>query len=586
MPSSPASGWLRPRRIVLALVGLLLLCGLALAVQAWRAADALVDARSLARTLSSQLDKGDLAGARQTADRIASATGRARSSTGGPLWAAASHVPVLGRNAAAVRTSAEVLDVLASDSLPQLLELGQQVDSGDLRPRKGRIDLAAVERLAPSVRRTADRVDEPARRMAAVNPNGLIGPLGDLVKDLRARVADGRAAIDATADAFDVLPRMLGADGPRTYLLLVQNPAELRSTGGLPGSWAVLHARNGKLTMGRQGDANLFRTGRPPIRLTAEEQALFGRDLGADPRDINFTPDFPRVARIAAGLARAHGVTVDGVVAVDPIALSYVLLGTGPVDAGSGVQLNSGNTALLLLNEIYRTIQDPAAQNAFYEDAARRTFDALVAGQGNQLLAIRGLVLAAGQNRVLAWSKDPEVARVIGDNKLSGALPTDTGRTAQVGLYLNDGVAGKMDFYLRQSSDLVATSCDDGVQTLQLTATFRSVAPKSLAKGSVYVTGTGEYVPRGDILMNLRVFGPWQGSIRSLEVDGRPITVTGNRYKDRQVATVPVVLEPGGILTVTGTLRTGPGQTGDIRVTSTPGMELTRNPATYLSACD
>jgi hypothetical protein len=38
-------------------------------------------------------------------------------------------------------------------------------------------------------------------------------------------------------------------------------------------------------------------------------------------------------------------------------------------------------------------------------------------------------------------------------------------------------------------------------------------------------------------------------------------------------------------MTLTAVLRTGPGQTGDIRLTSTPGLELTRNPATYLSAC-
>jgi hypothetical protein len=379
---------------------------------------------------------------------------------------------------------------------------------------------------------------------------------------------------------------MLGADGPRSYLLLVQNPAEIRATGGLPGSWAVLHARQGRLTMGRQGDANLFRTGRQPIPLTPDEKAIYGSGFGADPRDINFTPDFPRVAQMAAALARAHGVRVDGVVAVDPVALAYVLQGTGPVDAGGGVQLNSGNAALLLLNTIYRTVQDPVAQNDFYNTAARRVFDALVAGQGNQLLAIRGLVLAAGQDRVLAWSGDPAVARVIGDHKLSGALPADTGRTAQVGLYLNDGVAGKMEFYLRQSTDLHATSCSGDRQTLQLSTTFRSVATRGLANGSVYVTGTGEYAPRGDILMNLRIFGPWHGAIESLEVDGRSITVTGNHQKGRQVATVPVTLPPGATMTLTATMRTGPGQTGDVRVTSTPGMQLTRNPATYLSACD
>ena len=40
---------------------------------------------------------------------------------------------------------------------------------------------------------------------------------------------------------------MAGADGPRDYLLVFQNNAEIRATGGLPGSWARLHAEDGKL---------------------------------------------------------------------------------------------------------------------------------------------------------------------------------------------------------------------------------------------------------------------------------------------------------------------------------------------------
>lgn len=587
MSPSPSAAWLRPRRIVLGLLGLLFLCLLAFAVQTWRAADALVDARSLGRTLTAQLNAGDLTGAEQTADRIKSATGRAKGSTGGPLWSIGAHVPVLGHNVAAVRTSAEVTDVIARESLPRLLALASAVESGELRPRNGRVDLAAVAKFAPSVRRAASAVDDQAKRMEAIRTSGLLPPLDDLVGELRTRVADGTAAIDAAADAFDVLPRMLGGNGPQTYLLIVQNPAEIRSTGGLPGSWAVLHARNGKLTMGRQGDANLFATGRPPLRLTDEEKAIYGSDLGADPRDLTFLPDFPRVAQMAAALARAHGVHVDGVFAVDPLALGYVLAGTGPVSIGNGTQLSAGNASTVLLNTVYLLVNDPKKQNDVFAQAARKVFDALVTGRGDQVRAIRGLVLAAGQDRVLAWSNDPTVARVIGDNKLSGSLPTDTGKTPQVGIYLNDGVAGKMEYYLRYSSEVKATSCSDDAQTLRLTTTLRSVAPKNLAStSSVFVTGTGQYAARGDILMNLRIYGPWGGSVDALQVDGKSITVTGNLHDGRQVATVPVLLSPGQSMTITGTLRTGHGQTGDTRLTSTPGMELTRNPATYPSACD
>jgi hypothetical protein len=366
----------------------------------------------------------------------------------------------------------------------------------------------------------------------------------------------------------------------------VQNPAELRSTGGLPGSWAVLHARRGKLTMGEQGSASLFGVGRPPLRLTSAERALYGSDLGADPRDLNTNPDFPRVAEMATALARAHGIKVDGVFAVDPVALGLVLRGTGPVTLTSGSVLNSANAAPMLLNTIYLTINDANLQNDFYEAAARKAFDALVAGQGDQVLAIRGLVLAAGQHRVLAWSDLPGAARAIGENSLSGAIPRDTGTTPQVGVYLNDAVAGKMDYYLRQSTVLKATGCDGaGVQRLQMSSTFRSTAPADIARYPVWVVGTGAYAPRGQILMNLRIYAPWHGSIESIEVDGRPVTVTGNLHDGHQVGLVTLRLGPGQSMTVTTAMLTGPGQTGDVRVTSTPGMELVQNPASYPTAC-
>ena len=49
------------------------------------------------------------------------------------------------------------------------------------------------------------------------------------------------------------MPSMLGANGTRRYLLLVQNNAEIRPTGGIAGSFAILKADKGKLSMGKQG---------------------------------------------------------------------------------------------------------------------------------------------------------------------------------------------------------------------------------------------------------------------------------------------------------------------------------------------
>ena len=91
---------------------------------------------------------------------------------------------------------------------------------------------------------------------------------------------------------------MLGADGPRTYLMLFQNNAELRATGGIPGSFATITARNGKISLGRQGDAGTIgRFDAPPIPLTPDERALFGLNLGPLSPGRQLHPGLPAVGR-------------------------------------------------------------------------------------------------------------------------------------------------------------------------------------------------------------------------------------------------------------------------------------------------
>ncbi len=58
--------------------------------------------------------------------------------------------------------------------------------------------------------------------------------LGDHVRG--DRLAKVSLTTATAARAVRLLPPMLGADGPREYLLLVQNNAEQRATGGIPGS--------------------------------------------------------------------------------------------------------------------------------------------------------------------------------------------------------------------------------------------------------------------------------------------------------------------------------------------------------------
>lgn len=569
------------RRTVLALV---LLALVVLAWDTWRAVEGLSSLRSDSTAIGEHIRTGDVAGAREASARLQKHSRQARDATGGLLWTAASHIPLIGDNFGAVATAAEVADAIATHSMPTFLDLAQAVQSGDLKPHDGRFDPAAFAARYPAVRAAAIGVDGPADAMARVRSSDLVPILSGQIAEFQRRVVEGRAAADAAANAFQVMPEMVGGQGPRDYLLLVQNPAEIRSTGGLPGTWAVIHADDGKLTMTKSADAAVMASdGRPA--LTADEVALFGPSFWGDPRDITIDPDFPRVAAVAAQKLREQiGVDPAAVFSVDPIAMAYVLAGTGPVTLKNGTQLTAYNAAGFLLNGLYQGVPDRAARQEYNSEAAHGVFDALVHGNGNQTQAIRGLVTAALQHRVLAWSPDPVISKIIGAEQLTGALAGDSGTTPQVGLFLNDAVQGKPDFFLVQSESVRSLGCDDGVQKLELSASYRSSMPANAAALSEWVVGEGNVVPRGQIAVGAYVVGPFGGKVDYVEMAGA-FYAAATSLNGRPVAQLYFTLKPGDLISLKAIIHTAKGQTGDGKFTWTPGMELKSNPDGFASSC-
>ncbi len=576
------------RRIV---IGLVLVAVFALGVffwQAFSASRALLDARSDAENVKDRVSAADFDGANRALADLRDSTDVAHGQTDGILWDLGRKIPFLGRNIGAVQTASEVLDTATRINAPIALQLSQAVNEGRFRPVDGKIDLAEIERLTTDVRRAATSIDQAGRDLDEIRPGSLTFPFNDLVADLQEQVADARSAANATATAFDLLPGMLGKSGAREYLLMIQNPAELRSSGGLPGSLAVLRAAGGRLTMGWQGsagDINPFSG--PVVALPKDTEQQYGANMSADFRDINFTPDFAESAQIARVMVKQKlGIDVDGVLSVDPLALGYLMQGTGPVAVANGISLTASSVAPTLLNEVYRRIQDPVKQDEFFEGSARRIFDAVMGGQGDQQKAIRGLATAANEHRVLLWSADPAEQERLAPTAVGGLLPGGIGDRPQIGMYLNDTVAGKMDYYLEYRTSVAAVDCRrQGAQDLRASMALRSTMPISFRGLGPFVLGTGEFAPQGTIAFNLRIYAPAGGEVTSLNVDGETASITADQHNGRPVAFLPVTLKPGQESVITADIRTAPGQDGDAVFSFTPGMVSARNGVTITSAC-
>jgi hypothetical protein len=153
------------------------------------------------------------------------------------------------------------------------------------------------------------------------------------------------------------LRRVTGIPGGRDYLLIFQNDAERRPTGGFISSYAILRFRFGVplIDFGNVYDTKLIQPGTELPDPTAF--ALIDGPLypGHGLRDGNFDPDFPTSAR---ELIRLYQLgypeqTFDGVIAVDFTAFEHLLAAVGGVEI-DGQKFNSGN----LFHAVESAVQD------------------------------------------------------------------------------------------------------------------------------------------------------------------------------------------------------------------------------------
>lgn len=138
-------------------------------------------------------------------------------------------------------------------------------------------------------------------------------------------------SLRVATEARPAVEDLLGANGPRTYLLLFQNNHEMRATGGFIGSYGIVKINKGKIEKMfvddvYNPDGQLIDRVVPPLPI---------QKISADwsLHDSNWFVDFPVSARKAMDFyERTGGPTVDGVIAITPSMMEKFLKITGPVD--------------------------------------------------------------------------------------------------------------------------------------------------------------------------------------------------------------------------------------------------------------
>ncbi|WP_229051956.1 DUF4012 domain-containing protein [Aeromicrobium sp. Leaf350] len=575
------------RRGVLITVGSVLGLALAwLALQATLASLALTKAADQSAVLRAALVSGDQETAEAALDQLTLFADRAHDNSDGPLWWLAGRVPFIGDEARALTTISSGLSVAVHDALPPLMEISGDLEADSFTVRDSMIDPALFTSIAPALTRSADAYAPVVEEIADLDTSGLFGRFQRPVVTAQNQLLEVGNVLDSAARAADVLPRVLGTEGPRTYLVAVQSNAEVRPLGGVPGTWLLVQTDNGRISILETGSSSdLPPLDAPAAPLTAQETALYGTTVGTDFRNSMLNPDFPRSAELASSIfATIRGVQVDGVIAVDPVTLAYLLVGTGPIVASDGSVLTSENAVDVLLNQSYINFPDGAKQNAYFESTARAVFDVFTAGQGDPSTVLRGLATAAGERRVLVWFRDEALEDELGDDVIAGRFGPD-GDAPTVGVFLSDRTEAKLQYYLTSGTSVSSSSCEDDEQKLTVRTELRSTVPVDPSRLPLSVLGLSPYAPPGTMVLRVRAYTPSGGSVEAVEVDGAEVPFETQVSGDRLVAYVEVQLAPGATSDVRVRMTGGEGQTEDGRLLTTPGLQPGQTDVGFRTAC-
>jgi hypothetical protein len=545
-PASADAGRGRKRRRRLIVAAVLAVAGIWLALAGWqlvqarRHAQAGIDRLQDTRDLMgpAQLIRGEgLPGLRAARAELDQAADAADSPILTPLVA----VPFVGRQVRSVKdlsaSAAKVVDVGIDAMQRTSAEAAEPTQAGPERIALMR-SLGAIAADASAQLRDID-----------LGPNvGLIGPL----RDARDEFADDLGQVRTSMADLDVAAEGLAqfAEGPSRYLVLAANNAEMRAGSGMLLSAGVLDMRTGRFDLGEMTDTGLLLL--PPGAVPMAAGDLRDRWGWLQPNEewryLMMSPDFPASAELAARMWQARtGQAVDGVIALDPIALRALVEASGPVQV-DGKTIDAGNVVHELLLQQYVDFHgadvDPNQQAQSNE--ARREYSSAVARAIIDQLDVTGwdvpelvsdLSEAAEGRHILAWSSKPEQQRAWRAVGVSGRL-----KPSSVLVSLSNRAGNKIDQFLKVDADLTHRPVTDGTEvTIRLTVTNLTPADGL----NDFIAGPYPYsgFVRGEYRGILGVDVP--GYARDIRIDGTLHRVTSGKEGPSRVVAGDVQVMAG-----------------------------------------
>ncbi len=440
----------------------------------------------------------------------------------------------LGKQHIVLQTMLSALPFVGSDwnGKKSLLAAGESIAFGNLYLTKG-LNSAQNQAFSTPTERLTILLDHltvalphyqnALKKLATVDPSSLPKDVQGSFQKFRVLYTAGVSDLESSLELGHSLKEIFGGQGFRRYLLVFQNPDELRATGGFMGSFAVIELQDGHLvnlevppggTYDVSGQLSKYLEPPAPLLLTNKRWEF---------QDANWFPDFKTSAeKILQFYRLSRGKSADGVFAINATVLKRVLKLTGPItDSSRSVTLEASN-ATQILQRIVET--GPEKKNnkpkQILSDLAPVLLGRLTSRSTLDLLPVLTELSDALQKKeIQAYVNDPIAEGTLRSFGWAGAITQTRGNEDYL-LVVDSNIQGqKTNAVLEQTISHQVDVDADGTLTDTVTITrSHSGQPGELWYGVPNISYLRVYVPAGSSLLSAQGFSwPSEENFRAPE---------------------------------------------------------------------
>lgn len=375
--------------------------------------------------------------------------------------------------------------------------------------REYRSELLQLRENAGLIEKSSYDLIIASNMIDSVDPSVFPTSMQEKIVELKSLNSELSEYISPLQNTIKIMPDVLGVDERQRYIILLQNPGELRSTGGWISSYAILGIEGGQIRelvvddiYNADGQLKVQDiTITPPTSLkNALEISNWSFSL------VNWDPDLPTVASATEEFIQklGKGTDIDGVITVDTDVIKTLLEKWDGLEVPGESEIITADNLDEKIFEIHgEFVPGSPVKATFLANLANETLKKTLSSSPDEYKNISSSIFQSlDEKSIMIYFSDAITNKYFSNQRWSGEIDS-TYAEVPFNIDWNWG-ANKANLFLEQSTSLKI----DVVDTSKVNYSYALIVKN---------TSTSKQYPQGDYINYMRLYLPESSILESID---------------------------------------------------------------------